>query len=203
MAASDRQRLLERALALPTATPADFQGGRRAPADADPALLKVINDTALRTKLVDARVAEGLQSPKGPQKIASIVRLYPDFDAPPRSATSSARGQRAAGRPAAPPSPARSLPDVDEMERLIARIRDVEAEVAREFAAQVDERIDRLKRSLVELSGTELEDAYRELGEALEQKRAVRSQIRFEAFRRIERDAEFAPRVHLRLLARS
>ena len=61
MTASDRQRLLERALALPTATPADFQGGRRPPAGADPALLKVISDTAFRTKLVDARLAEGLQ----------------------------------------------------------------------------------------------------------------------------------------------
>lgn len=201
MAASDRQRLFERALALPTATPADFQGGRRAPADADLSLFKIINDTALRTKLVDARVAEGLQSPKGPQKIASIIRLYPDFDAPPRSipprgAPLSARRQRAAA------APARSLPTVDEMERLIARIREVEAEVARELALQIDERIYQLKRALGELSGPELEDAHRELGEALEQKRALRSQIRFETFRRIENDADFAPRAHLRFLAR-
>ena len=101
MAVSDRHRLLERALALPTATPADFQGGRRAPADADAALLKVIDDTAFRTKLVDARVAEGLQSPKGPQKIASIIRLYPNFDAPPRSVSlrsASSRNAASSGR---------------------------------------------------------------------------------------------------------
>ncbi|MGP6156121.1 MAG: hypothetical protein ACLPYS_01060 [Vulcanimicrobiaceae bacterium] len=199
MAVSDRQRLLERALALPTATSADFQGGRRAPAGVDPSLLKIINDTALRTKLVDARVSEGLQSPKGPQKIASIIRVYPEFDAPLRSASPSARSPRASAGPSAP---SRNLPTVDEMERLIARIREVETEVARELATQVDERIDQLKRSLGELSGTELEHAYRELGEALEQKRALRSQIRFETFQRVEHDTEFAPRAHLRLLAR-
>ncbi len=206
MAASDRQRLFERALALPTATPADFQGGRRAPADADLSLFKIINDTALRTKLVDARVAEGLQSPKGPQKIASIIRLYPDFDAPPRSIPPRGAGSRgaplSARRQRAAAAPARSLPTVDEMERLIARIREVEAEVARELALQIDERIYQLKRALGELSGPELEDAHRELGEALEQKRALRSQIRFETFRRIENDADFAPRAHLRFLAR-
>ena len=70
MAESDRQRLLERALALPQAAASDFFGGRSAPPGADPALLKIIADTALRTKLLDAKLAEGLQSPKGPQKIA-------------------------------------------------------------------------------------------------------------------------------------
>ncbi len=75
MAESDRRRLLERALALPTASPADFAGGRRPPSDAPPEHLKRINDTALRTKLVETHIAEGLQSPKGPKKIASIVRI--------------------------------------------------------------------------------------------------------------------------------
>jgi hypothetical protein len=202
MAASDRHRLLDRALALPTASPADFQGGRRPPVGVDASLLKVINDTALRTKLVDARVAEGLQSPKGPQKIASIIRVYPEFDAPPRNVSANARGPRPRAAAAAAPSN-RALPTVDEMARLIVRIREVEAEVAGELAAQVDERIDRLKRAFGELSGVELEEAYRELGEALEQKRALDSQIRYETFARIEHDTEFEPRIYLRLLARS
>ena len=197
MAESDRQRLLERALALPAASPSDFSGGRRPPAGADPSLLKIINDTALRTKLVEARIAEGLQSPKGPQKIASIIRLYPEFDAPPRQSASNDRS----ARPIA--APALRLPTVEEMERLISRIREIEGEVAGELSAQVDARIDALKRRLAELSGSDLEGAYRELGEALEQRRALRSQIRSEAFHRIERDAEFGPRTHLRLLAKS
>jgi hypothetical protein len=197
MARSDRERLLERALALPQATSTDFFGGRRAPADAEAALLKRSDDTSLRTKLIEVRLAEGLQSPKGPQKIASILRIYPDFDAPQRASN----GRRGPARGAAP-TPQRGLPSVDEMERLIGRIRDVEREVARELGSQVDERIVRLKGALVELDGDELDRAYRELGEALDRKRALASQIRFETFERIEGDAAFEPRSYLRLLRR-
>jgi hypothetical protein len=195
MAESDRKRLLERALALPEARESDFFGGRRAPADADSSLLKIIDDTALRTKLLDTKLAEGLQSPKGPQKIASIVRIYPDFDAPRRGPANGRAKERVA-------SPPRGLPTVDEMERLIGRIREVERDVERELAAQLDGRIERLKRSVGDLEGAGLESAVRELASALEEKRALASQIRFETFRRVERDADFAPRSYLRLLAR-
>ncbi len=199
MAESDRARLLARALALPQADPSDFFGERRAPTGVDAGLLKRIDDTGLRAKLVDARLAEGLQSPKGPQKIASIVRIYPAFDAPGRAAKN--------GRANAPPpkfsaGPERGLPSVEEMERLIGRIRDVEREVGGELSGEVDERIAVLKRSLADLSDGELEAAYRELGEALQQKRALGSHVRVEAFRRIERDPDFPPRTHLRLLRR-
>jgi len=200
MAESDRKRLLERALALREATPADFFGGRTPPADADPALLKIIDDTALRTKLQDVRLIEGLQSPKGPQKIASIVRVYPDFDAPARNAPARAANARRSPSPAAPQQ--RGLPTVEDMERLTARIRDVEAQVASEMSAQIDGRVERLKRSLPELDGAELESAARELTAALEEKRALASHIRYETFKRIERDSDFAPRTFLRLLAR-
>jgi hypothetical protein len=87
------------------------------------------------------------------------------------------------------------------MERLLTRIREVEREVSHELASQVDENVERLKHSIASLSGDELEVAYHELGEALARKRALASQVRFETFRRIERDAEFSPRVYLRLLA--
>jgi hypothetical protein len=195
MAESDRKRLLERALALPGATGSDFFGERTPPAGADPAFIKKIDDTALRTKLVEARLAEGLQSPKGPQKIASIVRIYPDFDAPLRRATN--------GRSKGPaPAQQRGLPSVDEMERLIKRIRELESEVESEMSTELDTRIGRLKRSLAELEGAELESAVRELATALDAKRALAAQIRFEAFRRIERDTDFAPRTYLRLIAR-
>ncbi len=199
MAESDRQRLLARALALPQASESDFFGGRRPPEDVDPALLKRIDDTSLRTKLVETRIAEGLQSPKGPQKIASIVRVYPDFDAPSRAPSNG----RAKANAAAPAQQTRGLPSVDQMERLLARYREIERDVAAELASDADERIERLKRSLAHLDGPELEAAYRELGAALESKRALAAQIRFETFARIERDTGFAERTFLRLLARA
>jgi len=210
MAESDRQRLRDLALGLPSAGPSDFVK-RQPPSGVDWELIKRINDTALRTKLVEARLAEGLQSPKGPQKIASIVRIYPDFDAPARGAAPAKRGpaipkSRAGSNGTTKNAPVaaldRRLPTVDEMEALIARIRAVEAEVERHLASRADERIDRLKGALAHLNGDELEAAYTELGEALEEKRALRSQIRFETFARIEGDAEFAPRSYLRFLRR-
>jgi hypothetical protein len=198
MAESDRQKLLARALALPDASEADFVGGRTPPADAEPGTLKRINDTGLRTRLLDARIAEGLQSPKGPQKIASIVRIYPDFDAPARNgATPRAKTAATAAAPQQ-----RGLPSVEDMERLIARIREIEAAVGDELSSQTDERVATLKRALADLDGPELERAYRELGQELERKRALASQVRFETFRRIERDGDFAQRVFLRFLAR-
>ncbi len=198
MALSDRKRLLERALALPQARSSDFFGDRRPPEGADPSLLKRIEDTSLRTKLVETGLAVGLQSPKGPQKIASIVRIYPDFDAPGRAASAARPKNGAASAPQQP----RGLPSVDEMERLIARIREIERDVARELSVEVDERVAHLKRALVDLEGDELEASYRDLGTALERKRALESQVRFETFRRVERDAHFAERAYLRLLRR-
>ena len=206
MAESDRQKLLALALELPGANAADFFGGRRPPGGADPAHLKIIKDTSLRTRLVEARVAEGLQSPKGPQKIASIIRVYPNLNAPPKSGAKSAKGSKPAGRPGRPAgtkSAPRNLPTLEAMEQLLARLRHVEAEVTRELATQVDHRIGQLKRSLADLSGAALESAYRELGDALQQKRALEAQIRAETFRRVETDAAFAPRAHLKLLAKS
>jgi hypothetical protein len=198
MAESDRRRLLERALALPTASPDDFFGGRQPPSDADPQYLRIINDTALRTRLIDARVAEGLQSPKGPQRIASIIRVYPEFDAPgPKNGRPSTNGTSSTSAPQT-----RGLPTVEDLEALLARIRELEREVSAEIGAGIDAEIERLKTAVATSSGAELEDAYRDLGSALERKRSLGSQIRFEAFRRIERDTDFAPRAYLRLIAR-
>ena len=202
MAESDRKRLLERALALPTASPSDFAGGRRPPHNSRPELLKLIGDTALRTKLVDAHVAEGLQSPKGPQKIASIIRVYPDFDAPPKNGRAG-RAVKSRGSGSKTPGERRGLPTVEEMERLIARIRETERTVEGELARQVDERIAALKRTVAGASGEELESAYRELGAALAERRQLAVRLRAEVFRRIEGDGDFGARVHLRWLQRS
>jgi hypothetical protein len=198
MAEVDRQRLLARALELPQAAEEDFSG-RKPPPDADPAMLKIIADTGLRSKLVEARIAEGLQSPKGPQKIASIVRIYPEFDAPGRLTNGRARVARPAAAPRA--QPPRALPTIEEMERLIARLREVENHVSRELTSQVDERIAHLKHSFAHLPDEELEAAHRELGEALERRRGLAAQVRQAAFRHVEADNGFAPRIYLRLLA--
>jgi hypothetical protein len=200
MAESDRQKLLARALSLPNASAADFAGGRRLPGGADPSHLKIIKDTSLRTRLIDARVAEGLQSPKGPQKIASIIRVYPNFNDP---AKGGAKKAKPVGRPAGTKAAPRNLPSLEDMERLVARLREVEAEVTREMATQVDHRVEQLKRSIGSLSGEALEAAHRELGEALQQKRALHAQIRHEVFRRVEGDGSFPARIHLKLLARA
>jgi hypothetical protein len=198
MAEADRRRLLERALALPHAKASDFFGGRKPPADADPDTLRRIDDTSLRTKLVDARLAEGLQSPKGPQRIASIVRIYPDFDAPDRK-SSGARANASATNG----TPARAgLPSVEEMERLLAHVRELERSVGEELASEIDATIAKLKRAMADLDGDDLDAAYRELGDALERKRAQSAQTRFEVFRRIESDPSFEERAYLRFLRR-
>ena len=64
-------------MSLPLARDEDFFGANRRPVGMDPQHLRVINDTALRSRLIMAGIAEGLQSPKGPQRIKSIIRLYP------------------------------------------------------------------------------------------------------------------------------
>jgi hypothetical protein len=94
------------------------------------------------------------------------------------------------------------LPTLEEMEALIARVRAVEREVAHELSAEVDDRVELLKRAIADQHGDALEATYRELGTALEQKRALASHVRAEAFRRVENEPAFAPRVFLRLIAR-
>ncbi|MDQ2908635.1 MAG: hypothetical protein M3R44_04705 [Candidatus Eremiobacteraeota bacterium] len=202
MAQDDRQRLLARALALPQAGADDFHGGRTPPPHADAKLLKRIDDTALRTKLVAVGLAEGLQSPKGPQKIPSILRVYPAFNAPPRSRLNGRPKARRGRPPGAARQPVRERPRVDELERLLRRYREVEQEVTGELSVALDEQIAQLKRSLAELDGDALEAAYHELGEAFERKRAVAARIGEETFRRLETDSGLPERVYLLLLAR-
>lgn len=189
-------------MALPTATASDFAGDRKPPGDVKHELLKRIDDTSLRSRLIAVGLAEGLQSPKGPQKIASILRIYPGFDAPPKPA----RVPRGPRRSSAPSGNAvrgqrGPRPTVDQLESLISRIRAEEAAVAREMHASIDDEIKQLQRAFGTLDGSDLERAHKDLGEALGRKRQSAAHIRDEAFRRIERDGEFQPRLFLRLLA--
>jgi hypothetical protein len=190
--------LWEKAMALPLAQEGDFYGPHRRPNGVDPQHLRVIRDTALRSRLIMAGMAEGLQSPKGPQKIASIVRLYADFNAP-----QPVRGTRSSPRrPNEPSRSAYGLPTVEELNRLLHRISTVERTVSSELQGQINNDIGRLKSQIATLEGDEFERAFRELETAVRARREVAGQVREETFKRIEADSSFEPRKYLRLLSR-
>lgn len=189
--------LWEKATALPLAHDSDFYGSHRKPPAVDPQYLRVIKDTALRSRLIMAGMAEGLQSPKGPQKIASIIRLYPDFNAPPP-----VRGGRSAVRRPEPSRSAHGLPTVEELNRLLHRIATVERTVSSELQGQINSDISRLKTQIATLEGDEFERTFRELEAAVRARREVAGQVREETFKRIEADSSFEPRKYLRLVSR-
>lgn len=188
-------------MSLPPARDEDFHGQHRRPIGVDPQHLRVINDTALRSRLIMAGIAEGLQSPKGPQRIKSIIRLYPDFDAP--RPTNKPRTIRAATAPSHEPSRAAfGLPTVEELNALLNRIQQTEREVSQQLQGQLGNQIDRLKKQIASLDGDEFERAFRELEAAMKQRRELSGAIREEAFRRIDADGSFEPRRYLRLVSR-
>ncbi len=148
-----------------------------------------------------AGIAEGLQSPKGPQRIKSIIRLYPDFDAP--RPGNKPRPVRAAPAPSHEPSRAACvLPTGEELNALLTRRHRADREVSQELQGQLRNDIDRLKKQIGSLEGDEFERAFRELDGAMRQRRELAAQIREEAFRRIDADSSFEPRRYLRLIAR-
>jgi hypothetical protein len=157
----------------------------------------VIKDTALRSRLIMAGMAEGLQSPKGPQKIASIIRLYPDFNAPPP-----VRGGRPARRATEPARTAYGLPTVEELNALLLRIERTERDVSSQLQGQINSDIGRLKAQIATLEGDEFERAFRELDAAMRARREVAASVREEAFKIIDADTGFEPRKYLRLISR-
>ena len=188
-------------MSLPLARDEDFVEANRRPRGIDPQYLRVINDTALRSRLIMAGIAEGLQSPKGPQRIKSIIRLYPDFDAP--RPTNKPRPVRAAAPTTHEPSrTAFGLPSVEELNALLTRIHQAEREVSHELQGRIHGDIDRLKKQIATLEGDDFERAFRDLDAAMRQRRELGTQIREEAFRRIDADGSFEPRRYLRLIAR-
>ena len=188
-------------MSLPLARDEDFFGPHRRPVGIDPQYLRVISDTALRSRLIMAGIAEGLQSPKGPQRIKSIIRLYPDFDAP--RPGNRPRAIRSAAPSASEPSRAAfGLPTVEELNALLTRIHQAEREVSHELQGRLSGDIDRLKKQIATLDGDDFERAFRELEQAMRQRRELGTQIREEAFRRIDSDSSFEPRRYLRLIAR-
>jgi hypothetical protein len=190
--------LWEKAMALPLAEESDFYGSHRRPHGVDPQHLRIIKDTALRSRLIMAGMAEGLQSPKGPQKIASIIRLYADFNAP-----QPVRGARNASRRGSEPSrSAYGLPTVEELNQLLHRISTVERAVSTELQGQINNDIGRLKGAIATLEGDEFERTFRELETAVRARREVAGQVREETFKRIEADSSFEARKYLRLISR-
>jgi hypothetical protein len=189
--------LWEKAQALPIAQDADFYGSQRKPHGVPADHLRIIKDTALRSRLIMAGMAEGLQSPKGPQKIASIIRIYPDFNAP-----LPLRGARPVRREMEPSRSAYGLPTVEELNTLLHRIERVEREVSAQLQGQINNDIGRLKAQIATLEGDEFERAFRELETAVRARREVAAQVREEAFKRIDADSSFEPRKYLRLISR-
>jgi hypothetical protein len=189
--------LWEKAMALPLAQDSDFYGTHRKPHGVDPQHLRIIKDTALRSRLIMAGMAEGLQSPKGPQKIASILRLYADFNAP-----QPLRGARPNPRRSEPSRSAYGLPTVEELNELLSRITTVERAVSVELQGQINNDIGRLKSQIATLEGDEFERTFRELEAAVRARREVAGQVRDETFKRIEADTAFEPRKYLRLISR-
>ena len=184
-------------MSLPLAQDIDFYGTHRKPHGVDAQHLRVIKDTALRSRLIMAGMAEGLQSPKGPQKIASIIRLYADFNAP-----QPLRGGRSVRRPNEPARSAYGLPSVEELHALLQRIDTTERQVSTQLQGQINDDIARLKREIANLEGDDFERAFRELDAAVRARRDVAGQVRDEAFKRIDADAAFEPRKYLRLISR-
>jgi hypothetical protein len=188
-------------MSLPVVRDEDFFNGNRRPIGVDPQHLRVINDTALRSRLIMAGIAEGLQSPKGPQRIKSIIRVYPDFDAPrpgpkPRAIRSASPAHQEQPRGSI------GLPSVEELNALLTRIQHTERAVSQELQGQLGGQIDRLKKQISSLEGDDFERAFRELETAMRQRRELSTQIREEAFRRIDADGTFEPRRYLRLISR-
>jgi hypothetical protein len=192
-----RMSLWEKATALPVAEDSDFYGTHRKPQGVASDQLRVIKDTALRSRLIMAGMAEGLQSPKGPQKIASIIRLYPDFNAPQPT-----RGGKPMRRTSEPSRSAYGLPTVEELNTLLHRIERVEREVSIQLQGEINHDIARLKTQIATLEGDEFERAFRELETAVRARREVAAQVRDEAFKRIDADSSFEPRKYLRLISR-
>ena len=193
-----RNSLWEKALGLPIAQDSDFYGSNRKPGGVDPQHLRIIKDTTLRSRLIMSGMAEGLQSPKGPQKIPSIIRLYPDYKAPHPGRP----GPRPERRPSEPSRVAYGMPTVEELNALLHRIDTTERDVSVHLQGQINADIARLKSQIATLDGDEFERAFRELEAAVRARREVAGQVREEAFRRIEADASFEPRKYLRLIAR-
>lgn len=191
---TSKEELFNAALDLPIAVKSDFLNLEYF-GDSEDELIRTINDTSLRTKLIKAGLAEGIQSPKGPQAkiVPSIIRLYPNGDAP-------AREKRQRVNPT-PPKETPAKPTVEDLKALVTRIEAVEAHVAREMELSAEEDIRKLRERIASGTIEELPAVHAELGKALEIAGNGRHHARLEALRRVSEDHEFPQRVFVSLVA--
>jgi hypothetical protein len=196
---SSRTKLWEMALELTLALVDEFVAPVRPPVGVDAQQLRVSSDPAVRTRLLNAGVAEILQSPRGRQRIKWILRLYPAFNAPRRVK----RGIRPGRTAAVAAGAVLGLPTVEDLNALVARILHVEGEVSAELEGRVNADISRLKKRIGVLDGDDFEVAYRELETAVRQRRQLAVEVREEAFRRVDADGSFEAGRFLSLIARA
>lgn len=179
-----REELLSRASALLIAEKQDFIDLTLCD-DYPLESFRLIDDKALRSKLIGAGLAVKVQSPKGKQNIASIIRLLPE----------NARLE---------PTPRRArqaLPTIDELEALVKRFRETEAKVAAEIEAGADRDIADIRKRIAHGSEDDLHAAHEALGKALESKREARSVAKLEARSRLSEDPNFEQRPFLAMVA--
>ena len=200
MTSTRREKLIAQTDELAIAKPEDFAEGVQPAQDVPPNQYRVIANTQLRAKLLIARLAEGIQSPKGPQKIASIIRLYPEGNAP-EPAT---RASRASNQPRTSRGSRRvkqPLPSVEDLRALLTRIDAVEGHVAREMSMTIDGEAEALQKRAASVSLDVLPGVLSELNMAMAKRADVRAFARPEAFKQIAADREFAQRVFLPLIS--
>ena len=92
---------------------------------------------------------------------------------------------------------------VEEMLRLLARIETEEKSANVEMGSQLNHRIVETKKKLADASGDDFEVILRELNTLVDDKRQLATDVRSEAFHRIEADSTFPERIYLPLLKRS
>lgn len=164
------------------------------PSDAAAGTLKLCEDKELREELIRVNAATVAQRPKGTLKRPFIIRLYPNFDAPqaPVKKRGSSTTRISTG--------AKRLPNISQMENLIARIQKEMTEVNKTMQSKLASEINRLKKNVANAEGDDFDRFLRELNTANDKKRNAEVEAQREAFKNIEADSSFEDRQWLWIL---
>ena len=180
MTFEERLELWETAMSLPQATVHDFL--ETPPIGDPPQYLRIIRDPALRARMMAVGMAAPIQVPRGRSKMPPIMRLYPNCDAPSQ--------------------PTERRPTVEDVRDLLARIEVEEQRLERDLATVRIGEVDRLKRSLAELSDPdELQAVLAKISHLRQLGGVDRADVRRAAFKAIAEDLTFPQRHCLSLVA--
>ncbi len=202
-----QEALLEKAYALPIVDISDILPGKL-PTQYEPVNLRHSNDTQIRSRLIIAGLAEGIQSPKGPQKnsVKSVILLYPNGDAPRREVHP--RGPNKSKHPGAIqikhgilPQSRDDLPTIGDMEILVKRIREIEEIERNELHQSIHDEIKHGQHAVATAHADKLHEAHRKLGESLAKLTQTDSYIRRKALQTVGNDPLFPQRVYLKLIS--